>query len=173
MSAELMKSKFVGRPSGRLWHRLSLNLLHAFLSNFSCCFPWAICPDIFLILKKKWGDFLRIFFFVFVNMKPYLSKIQNATPTNRSWKFQAFTEFSSQWSWQSTFAIFKILKIEILTILFVFVNMDWEPMAVKLSKPNSSYRLQPNVFKLVLNFPPIDPHKTTFGIFLKFWGSDI
>ncbi len=43
-------SSIVRRPSVRLWHRLSLKLLHGFLSNFSCGFPWAICPD---VLKKK------------------------------------------------------------------------------------------------------------------------
>ncbi len=57
----------VVRPSAvRLWHRLSLNLLHGFLSNFGSCFPWAICPDVFYFLKTKL-DFLRIFF-VFVNI---------------------------------------------------------------------------------------------------------
>ncbi len=38
----------VRRPSAvRLWHRLSLNLLHGFLSDFGSCFPWAICRTIF------------------------------------------------------------------------------------------------------------------------------
>ncbi len=32
----------------------------------------------------------------------------------------------------------------------------------------SSYKLQPKVLKLVLNFPPNGPHKSTFGIFLNF-----
>ncbi len=55
-----------------LWHQLSLNLLHGFLSNFGSCFPWAICPDVFGI--KKWFlDFLRMIF-VFINMGPYGSK---------------------------------------------------------------------------------------------------
>ena len=36
-------------------------------------------------------------------------------------------------------------------------------MGAKISK--RSYKLQPNVFKLFLNFPPNGPHKTTFGIF--------
>ena len=37
----------VVRPSVRLWHRISLKLLDGFLSDFSCGFPWAICPDFF------------------------------------------------------------------------------------------------------------------------------
>ena len=28
--------------------QLSLNLMHGFLSNFGCCFPWAIRSDFFL-----------------------------------------------------------------------------------------------------------------------------
>ena len=38
-------------------------------------------------------------------------------------------------------------------------------MGVKISKRYYSYKLQPKVFKLVLNFPPNGPHKTTLGIF--------
>ena len=53
MSAELMKLKFVRRPSVGLWHRFSLNFMHEFLSNFSCGFPGAICPEEFLIFEKK------------------------------------------------------------------------------------------------------------------------
>ncbi len=42
----------------RLWHRLSLKLLHGFLSNFSCGFPWAICPDVcFSFLRKKNSEY--------------------------------------------------------------------------------------------------------------------
>ncbi len=104
MSAELMKSKFVRRPSVvRLWHRLSLKLLHGFLSNFDCGFPWAICPDvIFIFEKKNFLNFLRIFF-VFVNMGPYGSQnfktlllLQIAAES-----FQTFPEFSSEWSSQN------------------------------------------------------------------------
>ncbi len=32
--------------------QLSLNLMHRFLSNFSCGFPWAIRSDVFLIFEK-------------------------------------------------------------------------------------------------------------------------
>ncbi len=39
MSAELIKSKFVGRPSVNLWHRLSMNLMRGFLSNLAVASP--------------------------------------------------------------------------------------------------------------------------------------
>ena len=38
-------------------------------------------------------------------------------------------------------------------------------MGVKLSKRYYSYKSHPKVFELLLNFPAIGPHKTTFGIF--------
>ncbi len=38
-------------------------------------------------------------------------------------------------------------------------------MGVNISKRYSTYKSQPNVLKLVLNFPPNGPHKNTFGIF--------
>ncbi len=43
-------------------------------------------------------------------------------------------------------------------------------MGAKISKRYSSYKSQPKVFELFLNFLPNGPHKTTFGIFeiLKF-----
>ncbi len=37
-------------------------------------------------------------------------------------------------------------------------------MGAKISK-RYFYKSQPKVYKLVLNFPPNGPHKTTFGIF--------
>ncbi len=92
----------------RLWHQLSLHLLHGFLSNFySYCFPWAICPDFFYF-----GGFCFVLIF--------------------------------------------------LQIFFVFVNMG--PNGIKNSKAYS-YKSQPKVSKLILNFPLNGLHKTTFGIF--------
>ncbi len=72
--------------------------------------------------------------------------------------FQAFPEFSFQWSSQTTFGIFEILKIEI--------SLTWDSIGMKISK-HYSYKLQLKVLKLVLNFSPNGPHKTPFGI-LKF-----
>ncbi len=45
----------IRHSSVRLWHRLSLNLLHVFLSTFGCC------PDVFGIFEKKWGIFYEYF----------------------------------------------------------------------------------------------------------------
>ncbi len=102
MSAELMKSKFVRLSVVRLWHRLSLKLLLGLVSNFSCGFPWAICPDVFFRLKKKKIEFFPNVF-VFVNMMgPYGSKnfktLLLLQITAKS--FETCPEFSSQWSSQ-------------------------------------------------------------------------
>ncbi len=43
-----------------------------------------------------------------------------------------------------------------------------DPMGAKISKRYSSYKLQPEVLKLVLNFSPNGPHKTTFKRFGNF-----
>ncbi len=113
MLAELMKSQFVRRPSVT---QLSPNLMRGFLSNFGCCFPWAIRPDFFFnFWKKFFFDFLRIIF-VFVNMGPYGSENFKTLPLLQSAaeSFQTFPEFSSQWSaqnlewdfWNFEFAIF-------------------------------------------------------------------
>ena len=56
------------------------------------------------------------------------------------------------------------LKIEILTIFFFSFSLTWDPMGAKISK-RYSYKLQLKVFKLLLNFFPNGPHKTTLGIF--------
>ncbi len=43
--------------------------------------------------------------------------------------FSTFPEFCSHWgkNYKTTFGIFDILKIEILTLFFVFVNMSLGP----------------------------------------------
>ena len=53
----------VRRPSVvRLWHRLTLKLLHGFLSDFSCGFPWTICPDFFSVFNLKKNFFFTNIF---------------------------------------------------------------------------------------------------------------
>ena len=108
-----------------------------FLSNLGCCFPWAIPPDVFGIFEKKIFSCLDCLgiFFVFGKMEPYASKnfktllLQIAAET-----FQTSPEYSSQWSSQNTtFGIFKILKIEILMIFFSLL-LTWDPIGVKISK---------------------------------------
>ena len=44
------------------------------------------------------------------------------------------------------------------------LSLTWDPIRTKMSKLYSSYKSQPKVFKLFLNFLPNDPHKTTFGV---------
>ncbi len=75
----------VRRPSvARLWHRLSLNLSHGFLSYFI-----SYTRTFFLILNKKktLSDFIQIFFF-FVNMGFYGSQNFKTLPFNPT--FESF-----------------------------------------------------------------------------------
>ncbi len=50
-----------------------------------------------------------------------------------------------------------------LRIFFILVNI-WDPVGAKISK-RVPYKSQPKVFKLLCNFLPNGPHKTTFGTF--------
>ncbi len=164
MSAELMKSKFVRRPS-----------------VCGIDYLWSYCMDYFQILvvaspgqyaqtffsflkKKKFFNFLWIFF-VFVNMGPYGSKnfktLLLLQITAES--FQTFPEFSSQWSSQNYIWDFWNFENWNFNEFYLF-SLTWDPMGVKISKRYFSYKLQPRVLKLVLNFPPNVPHKTTVGI---------
>ncbi len=62
---EIRPSSVVRPSSVRLWDRLSLKLLHGFLSNLSCAFPWAICSDVFSLLKTIFDFFTKYYFFRF------------------------------------------------------------------------------------------------------------
>ncbi len=152
MSAELMKSKFVRRPSVRLWHRSSLKSLHGFLSNFSCGFPWAICLDVFFffIFEHFYFDFLRIFF-VFVNMGPYWSQnFKNATPpSNHFWILSNF--FWNLFSVVLTkvlFSIFEILRLWFFTIFSFSLTWDpvWKPKLHNATPPWNHVWTLSNVF---------------------------
>ncbi len=73
--------RFSVRPSVRpSVARFSLKLMHGFLSNFGCCFPWAICPDVFFIFEKKTKKHLTLLL-----------------PQKAFESFQTFLKFSSQW----------------------------------------------------------------------------
>ena len=48
-------------------------------------------------------------------------------------------------------------------------SLTWDPMGAKISKCYSSYKLQPNVLKLLLHFFN-GPQKTTFG---NFWNWNV
>ncbi len=66
----------VRHPSSvRLWHRLSLNPLHRFLSDFGCCFPVGHMPDAFLYFWFFFFfDFFLWIFFLLINMGPHGSQ---------------------------------------------------------------------------------------------------
>ncbi len=148
------------RPSSvRLWHRLFLKLLHAFLSNIGCGFRWTICPDVFFVFF--W--FLNFFFDIF----------------NEYFWFSLTWEISERYFYKSQPKVFKLV-LNFLpndphkTKFGIFENsnfnefysfsLTWDPMGVKISK-RCSYKSQPKVLKFVLNCLPNGPHKTTFGIF--------
>ncbi len=106
-----MKSKFVRRPS------LSLKLQHGLLSNFSCGFPWAICPDVFFfIFEKKNFDFLGFFFSFSLTWDPMGAKISKRYSSYKSQPkvFKLFLNILPNGPHKTKFGIFKILKIEIL-----------------------------------------------------------
>ncbi len=48
-------------------------------------------------------------------------------------------------------------------------SLTWDPMGAKISKRYSSYKSQPNVFKLVLLFPPMVLTKLRWG----FWNFEV
>ncbi len=51
--------------------------------------------------------------------------------------------------------------------LFFYIfsfSLTWDPMGAKISKRYSSYKSQPKVFKICLNFPPNGPYKIMLGI---------
>ena len=77
--------------------------------------------------------------------------------------FKVLLNFLNNGPDKNTFEIFEILKIEIL--FFFSFSLTWDPLTLKISKRYSSYKLQLKVYKLVLDFPPNVPHKTTFWDF--------
>ena len=115
------------RPSSAvcLWHRLSLKLLHGFLSNFSLCFPWAIYAETFFVCLFVW-----VFFLVFekkMNFYKYFSfsltwdpvgmKISKPYTFYKSQPkvFKLVLDFLPNSLQKTTFGIFTSLKIAILT----------------------------------------------------------
>ncbi len=116
-----------------LWHpflsQIYLYLLNGFLSKFSCCFPWAICPH------AVWS-FTNMF--SFINTGPYGSKIsnkkKNATPTNHRQNFSNLSRIFFP------IVLTKFLGHEILRLWFlpicvsIITKSQWYP----LEKPESS-----------------------------------
>ncbi len=82
------------RPTPSSVSQLSQNLLDGFLSYFSCCLPWPICPEVFEFLKKKSVfQFSQIFLVSFVNMGPCGSKNLKAQTLHQI-VFNFFSNFS-------------------------------------------------------------------------------
>ena len=84
-------------------------------------------------------DFLRFFFFVFVNMGPYGSPDFKTLLLLQITAF--FLNFLPNGPHKTTFGIFKILINEIFTIFFPF-SLRWDPMGVKMSHPLELLLLQ-------------------------------
>ncbi len=133
MSAELMVWGLC--PSSvRLWLRLSLNLLHGFLSNIGCCFPWAICWGHFFIFwkKKSLNFFTNIFHFRYHGTL-WEPKLQNATaPSNYFWILSNFSWiFFSVVLTKVVFWIFEILS-------FWFLTNFWNSPLYPVGNPKTS-----------------------------------
>ncbi len=117
---EIRPLPFVRPSSVHLWHRLSRNLLHEFLSNFSCCFPWAIyMPEPFLNFRRK--NVFGIFYKYFSISLTCLWDPMGATNSKR------YSSYKSQLKLFKNFLIFLLnghhklrLGIEMLTKIFRF-----------------------------------------------------
>ena len=133
----------VRRPSVRLRHRLSPKLLHGFLSNFGCDFPWAICPDFFIFWKKEMFLIFYDYFSFSLTWDTRGAKmlLQNATPpTIAAESFQTFFEFSSQWSSQTY--VWDFCNFENWNFYeFYSFSLTWDPMGATISMCYSSYKL--------------------------------
>ena len=132
--------------------------------------PGPYAQTIFHFWKKNVWIFLRIFF-ICINMGPYgRQNFQTLLLQIIAESFQTFPEFSSQWSSQNRVWDFWNFEHWNFNEFYLF-SLTLDPIGVKISKRYCSYKLQPKVLKLVLNFPPNGPHKIGWG-FLKFWVSD-
>ncbi len=154
-------------PSIRLWHQLSLNLLCGFLSKFGCCFPWAICPEVFWIFERKMIFGFLWIFFVFVNIGLYGSKNFKTLllPQITFESFQTFSEISSQLSTlKECFGFLKFLVYDFSRFFFSF-SSTWDPNGSK----NFKTLLLPQItFEFFQTFSEIYSQLYWFG-FLKFW----
>ncbi len=76
-------------------------------------------------------------------------------------------QLSLQLSQLSFFFFFLNFGKIILVRFFLYFSfpLTRDPMGVKISKGYSSYKSQPKIFELFLNFLPNGSRKTTFGIF--------
>ncbi len=158
----------------RLWHRLSLKLLHGFLSNFSCGFPWAIFPEVFssarLCQQSSW------------NQNSSSVRPSSVCAINYLWTycmdfFQILVVASPGQYAQTFFKIIIIFFIRIfkriiffIRIFFIFVNMG------PYGSQNFKTLLLPQItFESFQPFPEFSSQWSSqrycFG-FLKFWVSN-
>ncbi len=79
----------------REWHRLTSEVILWISFKFYCCFPWAICPDIFYVFFFLFL-FLYKYFFVVVTTGPYGSEYFKTILLLqiKAESFQTFHEFS-------------------------------------------------------------------------------
>ncbi len=134
--AELMKSKFVCRPSSvRSCHNCPSTWYTDFFQTLFADSPgpYAATLFYFVMTPPPLSHFNDFFHFVFINMEP--SKPQK-------FPLQIAPEsFLSNFSWifflngphKTTFGIFEILKKEIFNFFFSF-SLTWYAMGVKCSK---------------------------------------
>ncbi len=71
-------------------------------------------------------------------------------------------------SWQAERQDRDLLVFFLIFYEYFSFSLTWDPMGKKISKRYFSYKSQPNVLKLFLNFPPNGPHKSTFWYFWNF-----
>ena len=135
--------------------QLSLNLMHGFLANFGCCFPWTLCRGIFFVLWKFFFYFFcKYFLFLLTWDVPYGSQnfktlllLQIAAGC-----FQSFPEFFSQWSSQNNvwnFWNFKSWSFNDFLALLDYVSRVHE-IEICPSSVHPSVR-RPSVSQLSLN----------------------
>ncbi len=173
MSAELMKSKFVRRPSVRPSVcpsvRPSVCGIDYLLSYCMDCFQISVVASPGAYAQEKnffFFDFLGIFF-VFFKMGPYGSQNFKTLllPQISFESFQTLSEISSQWSYKSS--VLDFWNFEFLIFQeFCSFSLTWDPMGAKTSKRYSSLKSLLNPFKLFLNFLLSGPDKSTV---LDFW----
>ncbi len=96
--------------------QLSMFLMHRFLSNFDCCFPWAIHVDVLGVIFYDYFSFSLTWNPIGIYIKMILL-LQIADDI-----FQISPEFLPNGPHKTTFVIFKILKIEILMIFLALLD---------------------------------------------------
>ncbi len=119
-----------------------LNLLHRFLWILVVTSPGPYAHPFFDFFNVFGGIFTNIFRFRFLNIW--------STVHTKKLRLGFLKINFENWNFNNNY--------------WVLFSLTWDPMGVKISKRYSSHKSQPKVFKLVLNFTPNGPHKTTFCI---------